>query len=198
MAMKPGLINIVGIDGSGKTSVCSLLHSKLNEVGIRNCVIEANPFNFMEYVEFRNFIKVLKDNRIKLPQRYFTAILISESVERLKKIFNEINCYDFVICDRYIEKVLEFLDMRNLDYKHVKVLLDSIPIPEYVFLIDVPVDVAINRIMSRDSDMRHHQHLDFYSLRNKYLEWARLYNYIILDGTHSSEAIATEIIKIIR
>lgn len=194
MKNKPCLVNVVGIDGAGKTSICETLNLALNAQNLKSCIVEANPFNFKEYIEFKDFLKEIKSLGMKLPSRYFVSILVSESTVPLRKVIDSMEDYDVIICDRYIEKVLEFLEVRGLDYSHVKEHIGLVPTPDYIFFIDVPVKTAVERILQRDGNMRHHKHMDFFMLREKYLEWSTKKDYIVIDGTQSIDEIVHQIL----
>lgn len=144
------LIEVCGIDGSGKTTFVQDLYKALSAKGqkvVKIKPLSGNPIacSFLEEIdELEDKIEHLKiQGRVNsFKSEYFFLELIN-TVTIIQKYLSE--GYD-VICDRYLfsfRTYQECFNQKNLDHEAI---LKILPQADVTFLISVPVSLAVSRI----------------------------------------------------
>ena len=214
--LKSVLICIIGIDGSGKTSVSKLLIDQLNKnalnfhyaygrlrpilskpiIRIGNFLYLKDQDIFRDYNSFINKKKEVMNASNILTKLYVLTILFDNILQITFKISLGLKKKNF-ICDRYIYDTLitdiyPYFDIMDQKfYAIINKLLTLIPKPAMTFLIDVDPIIAFKRKNDIPS-------LDYLSERRKlYLELAKKSGMIIINGNRSLEIITNDIFKII-
>lgn len=198
--MKGKLICILGVDGSGKSTFANRLVSRYNTdtqkikyiwggcnhyltwpfvaIGKRVFLHKTNQYG--DYEGYQHQIHTASRNRF-ISKLYQILIFIDYLVQVNIKIRIPLLCGTGVITDRYVYGTIIDLAVhlgyseRNVN-ETIRRLLSYSPKPDYIFLIDVPEDVAF----SRKDDI---PSLDYLRCRRqRYLALASNFNITILDG----------------
>lgn len=125
-------IVVEGIDGSGKTTFCSGLSSKLAKAGIKHWVT-SEPTQALRDKMASGYAPTLDDF---IEDRKAHAKQINEALEKGK----------VVICDRYFFSTLVYQDVPA---ERMEDVISGIPIPDTVFFMDTPCEEAYRRIIER-------------------------------------------------
>jgi len=130
--MKKGLFIVLeGIDGSGKTTQAKRLARKLK--GVYTHEPTKGKIGKLS-------VTLFKQSRSSGLQAVFAA----DRAEHVKKvILPSLKKGRIVVCDRYILSSLAYAPQK--DVKFVKVLNQGFPVPDKVFLLDLPERVAKKR-----------------------------------------------------
>jgi len=206
------LICIIGIDGSGKTTLGKKLHSFLKKKKINAVYVYARlkPFfakpvifigNFFfvkdynmkkDYINYKKRKNQLFNKNSLLSRVYILILLLDNFIQLLIKIRIPLKQGKIVVCDRYIQDTIVTdlaVDMQ-LSIKQIIFLLDKslnfLPKPALTLLVDVPVKVAY----SRKTDVPDISYL--HDRRNLYLDIAKKYNYTVLDGNKEIEDVFSD------
>ncbi len=195
-------INIVGIDGSGKTTLCKKL---LREFQKRYPVVQYvhsyhEPFllkplkslarvifmrgtdEFADYPHYRER-KASTSNRHRWLSRIYGLIWILDyALQALCKVRIPRLLGRRLIIDRYVYDAVLNASLTahlspNAAYRLVSLLLKILPKPDVVLLIDLPEEDAF----SRKTDIQSVEYLR--ERRHRYLAMADRYGFIKLDGT---------------
>lgn len=184
-----------GIDGSGKTTQAWLLADKiLNLSKYFHLLLTREPY---KETEIR---KILRQDDDPYSQAEKLAELF---VNDRKKHVNEIilpnlNKQVHVISDRYKLSTLVYQSIQGVEFNKLLQMHSGLPVPDITFFIDVPAEVAIQR-MKQDSrnEQKFEKSPEFLEkLRQKYLEMPKLLNenIIIINGNRDVETIHQEIL----
>lgn len=189
--MRGKVIAFEGLDGSGKETQTKLLEKRLNDDGIKSIRI-----NFPNYQsEYSLFIKDYLNGKFgKNISPYIASIFFSLDrfgiyETKVKKYLNE---GYVVICDRYVYSNLiyhgskignlrereEFFNWL-LDFEYKKC---NLPKEEITFFMDIPIDISLGLIKSRDKDDIHERDEKF--LRRCYENCkyvAKKYNFLHIE-----------------
>jgi dTMP kinase len=193
-----------GIEGAGKTTLSTMLQDYLTQQG-EKVYLTKEPGG----------TEIGKDIRKILLSNYdenFTPIaeLLLYEADRNLHVENVIKPMlekdYFVISDRYIYSTIAYqhygrgIDRSIVDY--LNNLTTGGLEPSIVFLIDVPVEVGLERIQkTRDTDRLESEDIEFHKkLRKGFLNLANEYKdkFYILDGTQNLKDIFDDVISILR
>lgn len=214
--MKKGFfICIIGIDGTGKTTLSKNLTKVINKKGIVCEYVYArlNPFIlkpfmligeliflkkndiYKNYLEYKN----IKTTKIKkhffLSKIYQQILLFDYYLQILLKIKIPLLLGSNIVCDRYIyDTVITDISV-DMSYSKdktiflLKKLLSFFPKPDLVLLVDISEDIAY----SRKKDVPSIEYLK--DRRYLYLAVGQEFNMFILDGSKKLNELNDIIMK---
>lgn len=201
--MKNGVFIVFeGIEGAGKTTQAKNLYEYLNSIG-KKSILTREPGGTKTGKKIREIL--LSDTDEMFPPK---AELFLYEADRNFHIHNVIKPNlekgINVICDRYIYSSLAYQGYaRGLDINLIKTLNDIATdgvYPDIVFLIDIPVEVSLQRLGNK-KDRIEKEGIDFHKrLRNGFLKIAEENKelFYIIDGTKKEKKIFEEIIYIVK
>ncbi len=210
------LINIIGIDGAGKTSLALNIVKILK---LRNIPYEYKYCQYFakllyplkviakltimkktnEYRDYNKYNNVKKMNSSKHPilsNIYIFLWLLDYSIQIFLKIkINMIFGRKYII-DRYIFDIAINASLtrnKNLDFAQrlIEIFFRILPKPDMVIFIDLPEKIA----MARKDDIPDIEYLT--ERRKRYLGLSKKYNFKIIDGTESEENVCKNALKLI-
>jgi dTMP kinase len=142
-SFKPCFIVFEGIDGSGKTTQARMLAHRLEELGIP-FVLTSEPSDGPTGLVIRN-LSARPDPEEE--ERLFTEDR-RHHVNRV--ILPALGENKVVICDRYVHSSAAYQGARGLDpYELIRRNMSFAPPADVVFLLEVPVSIALERIGSK-------------------------------------------------
>lgn len=164
--MKGHYIVFEGIDGSGKTSICSEISDSLIQRGYK--VLQVSEPSHSEIgLLLRNQMKNLHINQTSLALLYAAdSYDLQEHIE---------DCYDFIISDRNYLSTVAY-QMMAVDKEWLLMLHRFLKQPDMVFYLDVTVEAAMKRIESRNGS------IDFFETSESLLKVKNNYEKLISDG----------------
>lgn len=201
----------VGMDGSGKTTQAKALADAMRRAGIRTKYVQnrfepriTNPFicltkalffrgkdSFQNYAEYSYTKKRLFRNPL-ISTAYTSFSLIDYFFQNLIRNRIPLMCRNSIVCDRYVHDTVVDLAVDH-DYSHrkrktmLKKFLFLAPKPDMMFLIDLPEEIACQRKADIPS-------IDYLKERRKiYLDMAKEYGMVILDGTKDATCLENSI-----
>lgn len=201
--MKKSLfIDFEGIDGSGKSTQVKMFADYLVSLNKYNHVlITREPY---KDVSIR---KILRENI----DPYTHALeLAKKFVEDRKRHVKELIKPSlekgvYVVCDRYSFSTLAYQQTQGISLKELLKMHKGLPIPDLIFLIDIPVEVALERMKKdlktskRKEEQKFEKDASFLEkLRKNYLDLVNLekHKVFVIDGTKSKEEVFEEIKRI--
>ncbi|MDT7858735.1 MAG: dTMP kinase [Candidatus Aenigmarchaeota archaeon] len=192
--MKGKFIVFEGIDGAGLTTQAELLEKYLKEKKYE-VVLTKEPTNSLIGGIIRAALKKewLTSNRTL--QLLFSADR-SHHIE--KEIIPALESGKIVICDRYFISTIAY-GMIEVEKDWLKSLNSKFLLPDIIFIIDVPVEVSIERIKaSRFGFELFEEKKKLEKIRNNFLELSKEYkNCFVINGNRSIEDVHKEIVKIV-
>lgn len=140
--MRGHYIVFEGIDGSGKTTVCSHIAVRLRESGY-NVLLISEPSRSEIGQLLRKQMQVTTLN-----QKSIALLYAADSYDIQDKISEE---YDFIISDRNFFSTVAY-QMIEVDENWLFSIHELLEIPDTIFYLRVSVDEALSRIEQRDSN----------------------------------------------
>ena len=195
------LIAICGIDGSGKTTQIRLLEEKLSEVS--DVYITKQPTDF--YRKYDRFRKIV-NREANIDENILYELALMAAADKRRHYDEEIrnNMDKIIICDRYVYSGYSYFLARGFkNIEWLKKLNDNLLMPDITFFIDVPPEVALERIIKRDgqSVKKEESDIDFMkAVRDCFLKqpWGKQENYYIINGLQSTSKINAYIFEIVK
>lgn len=180
-----------GTDGSGLTTQAALLAEFLQKRG-KQIMLTKEPTN--------NYIGQLIRIILKKEQKASPlALQLLFSADRAHHLATEIEpalaAGKTVICDRYILSTLAFGTADGNDLEFLKKINERFRVPDATFVIDVPPDVAIERIKkSRGEFELFEEKQKFEKIRANYLKLKNLWpNIFIIDGNRPRDVVFQDV-----
>lgn len=214
--MKKKLIYLMGIDGSGKTTLARNAYITLKAEGINVKYLYARYrpflvipvklfskiFLYKNNGEFKNYKKYsnikrnfsVKHKTLALLYAYlciFDYMIISWPIVMFKYLTSE-----YLLIDRYVGDLIVTISVAsNLSIeqtsKYLKLIHYIFPMPTLSFFIDIDEKIAFNR----KDDIPSIQYLT--ERKYKYYIFKSYYNYTILNGKKSKEHLLDEFLQYI-
>lgn len=210
------LINIIGIDGAGKTTLALNLagHLQKKDASIRyrycqyfakllypvkrlaKLTVMRRTDEFKDYNAY-NTTKKTTSTRFPILAGIYAAIwLLDYILQSFYKISLPILSGKRLIIDRYIFDIAVNLSLttnRKPEFaeKIIKSFFKFIPEPDRVIFIDLPEEVAF----SRKDDIQDIEYLR--ERRERYLYLGKKFGFIIIDGTRTPEQLLQDVVEIL-
>ncbi len=177
------LIALEGIDNAGKTSHITELRRKLEERGIKCQTTKELTSDIgqltLRYLKAGGFSSHLK-----------TLMFAADRQERVEReVEPALEDGQVVLADRWILSAMVYRAVEGFDTEYVMAVNSRTLEPDFMFLIDIPVEESIDR--EAKSDKFNPYNAEFLAnARQRYLEIAgRFPNVEIIDGTLPFEDI---------
>ena len=192
-------ICIEGIDGSGKTTICNLLTKEL-----KNSVVIREPSDF----EIGNFIRSsLKEKKEFMNNPFISSLLFFADRIYLKgEILRLKEKFDFVISDRCFlstyayQKALIKDEKDKLIFEEIfNLLLKKVEIPDAIIILDVDVEIAMDRMLKDGKDLSLYENKSFLEevLKNYREMNLDLENVYLIDANRDIEEVKRDVLKLI-
>ena len=195
-------ITLEGIEGSGKTTQSKLLAAYLKTLG-HKVLLTREPGGPLISEQIR---KILLDenNSSMLRETELLLYLASRSQHTGEWIIPALKEDYIVVCDRYTDSTLAYQGGGRQFDQDILFQLTRFAsfdlIPDITLLIDIPVEVAMQRIAEKKPDrLEKEDHIFHQRVRDKFLYVAKneIQRYKIINGVNTITAIQTEIRKIV-
>ena len=200
--MRGVLIAFEGIEGSGKSTQAELLYNSLQTKSVL-CLFSREPGG-TEIGEQIRKILLNPQNKKMHAKTELLLYLANRCQHTYEKIFPEIQKGAVIITDRYSDSSLAYQGKaRDLSFKVVSRLNKFATAglkPDLVILIDVPVDIGLERTREKTMDRLEQEAVKFHEkVREGYLRLATKApkRIKVFDGTKPIEKLAEEINKVV-
>ena len=149
----PGrLIAVEGLDGSGKSTQLALLRRWLELEGYRVFFTEWNSSAVV-----KNVTKKGKQQKLLTPTT-FSLVHAADFADRYERqIYPLLQAGYLVLADRYVFTAFARDSVRGCNPKWLRTLYDFARLPDITFFFDVPLDVALGRILTGRPQLKFHE-----------------------------------------
>jgi dTMP kinase len=192
--MKGKFIVFEGIDGAGLTTQAELLEKHLKNKKYE-VVLTKEPTNNL----IGGIIRAALKKEWITSNRTLQLLFSADRAHHLEKeIIPALENGKIVISDRYFISTIAY-GMIELEKEWLKVLNSKFLLPDIIFIIDIPVEVSIERIKaSRFGFELFEERKKLEKIRNNFLELSKEYkNCFVINGNRSIEEVHKEIVKIV-
>jgi len=210
------LINIVGIDGAGKTTLARNLAAFFQKEGVRvqyrYCQYFAKlllplklaaKYSIMrktdEFSDYEHYNKIKKNtsSRFKPLSRLYAAVwLVDYIFQVFLKISIPVKFNKKLIVDRYIYDIAVNLSLttnNDVDYAFhiISLFYKFAPMPDIVFYVDIPEEIAFER----KNDIQDIEYLR--ERRERYLALVGKYDFKVIDGQKNYDQILEDTLNLL-
>lgn len=190
--MAAKVIVIEGIDGSGKDTAIESLVKYFKTKNLKVSVLKSLSGKILGPV-IREKLQDPNTNKKQL-----TSMFIAELFEVEEVLKNKLETYDYVICNRWIYSTMAYNSNSLAEMNAIMVLSATEVQPDYIFYLDIPVDVAIDRISVRNKKEIFENKDKLEQVRDNYeiiSSLRSIKNFIRIDATQKAIDVAKEIIN---
>ncbi|MEM5821314.1 MAG: dTMP kinase [Candidatus Aenigmatarchaeota archaeon] len=192
-------IAIEGIDGAGKTTICQLLSKEL-----KNSILIKEPSDF----DIGNFIRESLKNKKEFMKNSFVSTLLffADRISMRDEIRKMKEKFDYIISDRcflstyaYQKALIKSEEEKKLFEKIFKEFLKLIEMPDAIIILDVDIEVALERIEKEGKSKDLYESKEFLkevleNYRNLDLDIENVY---LVDASRSVEEVKEDVKKVI-
>ncbi len=185
---KPLFIVFEGIDGSGKTTISKMLLAFFEENGNKAAWFR-EPGDSAWGKKIRELANLEDSIPIEEELQYFIE---DRKINVRENILPSLEAGKIVIVDRYYYSSACYQGARGLDlHEIIRLNREFAPVPDLVFLIDVDVDTALERIRrGRDIEAKLFEKKEYLQqVRENYLGLRDLPYFRVIDGTAEVEQV---------
>lgn len=192
MMTKGFLINIEGIDQSGKKTQSHLLSKKLRQESKNVEYLSFPDYSTVIGGEIQSFLNGKRNYNLET----FHMLLSINRWEHKETIESWLDSGAIVVLNRYSGSNYAYGLAHGLQIEWLLNLEKGLPLPSLTILIDVEPKISIKRkISNRDI---HEQDQSFLrKVRNEYLRLAKDFNWNVLDGDKDSSILHKNIYDIV-
>lgn len=163
------LFTFCGLDGCGKTTMLTELKEELEKK--HSVFLTKQPTNAVRESEiFRTYMD--SPNHDAFDYRSLSLLAASDRLQHVNKVIEpQMASGKIVISDRYFYSCLANLRARGFyEDKWIYEISESVVKPDLAFFFDVPVDIAVKRVRSRENEKDRYIDMELqYRLREEYL-----------------------------
>ena len=175
------LFTFCGLDGCGKTTMLTRLEKELAE---KYKVFKTKqPTNAVRESDiFRTYMD--NPNHDAYDYRSLSLLAASDRLQHVNKVVEpEMLDGKVVVSDRYFYSCLANLRARGFKQDQwIYEIAESVVMPDIAFFFDVPVDVAVKRVRSREAEKDRYIDMELqYRLRDEYIAICKANNGVLIS-----------------
>ncbi|MBI3794224.1 MAG: thymidylate kinase [Nitrospinae bacterium] len=202
------LIAVEGMDGSGKSTQIHLIKRWLELEGYKVAFTEWNSSDLVKDATRKG-----KKRKLLTPTT-FSLIHCTDFADRYERqILPLLRAGYIVLADRYKFTAFARDAMRGCDKEWLRTLYGFVRQPDITFFFKLPIETAIDRILSGRPELKYHEAgMDLglsndpeesfkifqTGIYNEYLSMAKEFDFTLVDGTESPNVQQEKLRKIIR
>lgn len=136
-----------GIDGAGKGTVIAEVKKRLLKKGVaeEKIIVTAEPTNSLYGKKVRELLK--SDVNPDVNARQFLDLYVEDRKEHIAmEILPALKSGKIILCDRYKYSTFVYQSLQGISIKRIEKLHLGMPVPDIVFILDLPAEVALGRI----------------------------------------------------
>lgn len=192
--VKGKLVSIEGIDGCGKTTHTKLLAEWLRAKGYRVVVTDEPTDGIIGRI-----IKRALRGEIRLQVTTEALLFAADRIQHIDEVIRPaLKAGKIVITERYFYSSLAYQSARGLSMTWLESINRAALKPNLSILIDLPADVAFQRIKRSRRLDKFEQDMKLQRLvRSNYLRIARLRGLKIVNGARNKDEVQADIRKVV-
>jgi dTMP kinase len=202
--MKGKFITVEGIEGVGKTTNIGFIHTLLSDAG-KDVVLTREPGGTPLGEAIRGLL--LDPEYTGMDPNCELQLMFAARAEHLARVIRPaVEAGQWVLCDRFTDATYAYQGGgRGLDTDKIKALEQLVQgdfRPDLTLLLDVPVEIGLERAGNRSTPDRFEQEqVEFFErVRQAYLDMARTHDgrYRVIDASQPLEAVQRQLAAVMR
>ena len=192
--MKGKFIAFEGIDGAGLTTQAELLEKYLRSKK-HDVILTKEPTNNL----IGGLIRAALRKEWITSNRSLQLLFSADRAHHVEKeIIPALESGKIVITDRYFLSTIAY-GMIELEKEWLKALNSKFLIPDIIFIIDIPVEVSLERIkISRFGFELFEERAKLEKVRKNFIELSKEYeNCFLIDGNRKIEEVHMDIVRLV-
>lgn len=187
------LINLEGIDGCGKSTQSKLLMKKFEENNEKTIILKEPTDG--EYG--KKLWEMLSGKREATTEQILDLFVMDRKEHVKEKINPALKEGKIVLMDRYYYSTMAYQAAAGIDVNRIRKDNEFAPKPDIVLIFDLPVDLAMKRVISHSvADVfEKEEHLE--KVREAYLNLKNDPLVRIIDSTRTPEEIFEEVWELV-
>ena len=187
------LINLEGIDGCGKSTQSKLLMKKFEENNEKTIILKEPRDG--EYG--KKLWEMLSGKREATTEQILDLFVMDRKEHVKEKINPALKEGKIVLMDRYYYSTMAYQAAAGIDVNRIRKDNEFAPKPDIVLIFDLPVDLAMKRVISHSvADVfEKEEHLE--KVREAYLNLKNDPLVRIIDSTRTPEEIFEEVWELV-
>jgi len=193
--MKNLFIVFDGLDGSGKGEMIKRLKKHLSSKGLK-VLVTREPTDGEYGKEIRKILREEKDPKAGAEKCF--DLFVKDRKEHLSEEIDPFLENGSVICDRYYYSTIAFQYTQGVKLEKIITANMDFRTPDIAFILDLPADVALERVDKRGEAKEKFEQLEFMKeLRENFLELKNVLddNIKIIDASKSKNEVFEQIRK---
>lgn len=175
------LITFCGLDGCGKTTMLTMLKKELEQK--HKVFLTKQPTNAVRESDiFRTYMD--SPNHDAYDYRSLSLLAASDRLQHVNKVIGpQMENGNLVISDRYFYSCLANLRARGfMQDKWIYEIAESVVKPDVAFFFDVPVEIAVKRVRSREDEKDRYIDMELqHRLRDEYIAICKANNGVLIS-----------------
>lgn len=175
------LLTFCGLDGCGKTTMLTKLKNDLEKE--YDLFLTKQPTNAVRQSDiFRTYMD--NPNHDAYDYRSLSLLAASDRLQHVNKVIEpQMTDGKIVISDRYFYSCLANLRARGFkNDKWIYEVAQSVVKPDIAFFFDVPVEIAVKRVRSREEERNRYIDMELqYKLRDEYIAICKANNGVFIS-----------------
>ncbi len=193
--MKGVFIAIEGIDGAGKGYAMMRLQEYIMGKSKKydHVLLTRNPTNSLDGQKLREILATERDSQSSA--RQCMELFIRDRTQHMENhIKPALEKGYVVLCDRYKYSTMAFQASQGIPLEELIKAQSHLPTPDLVFLLDLPVEIAGQRMSNRDGKEKFENKEFSEKVRQNYLHLAKTLPdpIIVIDSSKSREEVFTQ------
>ena len=191
------IIVFEGIDGAGKTTMCKMLKSYLEQRGFSVAVYSYPNKSSLYGKIIRQF---LSSEIVLDPEEQFFLYILDMYRDK-KDVLGKISQGYIVLMDRYYTSTIAYQCSQGFDYNFAKHVIEylRLPKPEVIIYLDIDPITSLKRLESKEKLEVFERNISFLEkVRNMYLQMAKegypTKNWIHINAKNSIDKVFTEVV----
>ena len=195
-SLKSLFIVLDGLDGSGKGEMVKRLKNYLAKKKELKILVTKEPTDGLYGRQIKEILRKEKDP--KAGGEKCLTLFVQDRQEHLSKDIEPFLKEDnhIVICDRYYYSTIAFQHTQGIDVEELIIKNMCFRTPDITFILDLPAELALERIIKRGKEKEKFEQLDFTKeLRQNFLRLRdRLGdNIVVTDASKSKKDVFDQI-----
>lgn len=195
-------VAVCGIDGSGKTTQVDVVADYLRSTG--SVVVTKQPTDlYRNDPEVRALLDLRADGAF-LTQELALLAAFDRARHVRSVILPALADKGGLVTDRYVYSTYCYFLARGIaDLEWLKSINRLAPEPDLAIYLDVPPEIAAERVIARDGSSRKREELDLgrmSQVRDYFVSqpWGRSDHFHVIDGTQSRDDVSAQVLTLLK